>query len=273
MIRMHHRNTKEDRLCGVIRDQYASKNDQSLTWITGKNLKHKISHVSLEQLERVGNPTSNEQRQPSVVLHSFDHGDRPATTLPDNIRTGTTLLQEAIFQLLQRDPKLLQQSNSIKEIISQQGYLSSQREIGLEVLTQVMRELLDSVGQTFSNVQGDGVQTDTKARSPVSILWIIDRIDTCQFKSKRSTRRDTKRQDIPTLDSFAVSLEKLTLKPRSKSRHTDTEHSQSYNLYTLITSLYDPKTMDDDWLDTVDDECHHVDENGKRKEIWTIIEV
>jgi hypothetical protein len=234
-------------------------NNPGIIWVTSKTHGNTISHITLKLLKTLSvSGDGSYNNQAPIILYSLD-------SLQDSKRTAHTLLKEVIFQLLQQVPNLLRESKTLQDLLSHKsissltpphknGEGSSQdKDISLHQLGQILQELLDSYAAFPASRQNINGGNSLSSSPPPSyspqpspahsrpIFWIIDRIDTCVFKSKGY-------RNEPTLSEFAGVLEELVSRGwRNKGRGLG-------KLRVLLTSIYEPSSIDDSFRRDDDEE-------------------
>ena len=238
--------------------------DDSIIWLTSKTRDYTISHVALELLE-----SFSSYSQPPILLHSLDHIEKPSTNLPENKRTACTLLQEAIFQLVERVPSLLRENKTLQTLCRKkapsrmhtpskgENLSIEEKEMSVEELGQLFQELLDICETVFTNFPAPSCATNESSSTPLDppqqhvsrkapIYWIIDRIDTCVFKARPKHIEPALKsvyQSAPELCKFANVLEKLVSKPGLGNEGRE----RSGGLRVLMTSIYEPAQIDEEF--------------------------
>ena len=265
IILQQHLNTKQKACCSEalesptlatwekLQTDHSDGAAPALTWLTGQKLGHKVSHISRQLLESVSSRQNNGENQRLIVLHSFDHGsDRPHRASGDEMRTPITILKEAIFLLLQQVPQLIRSDDILQTFLDKEPTLIARGEQNLEARKDFtflkLAHLLHALFRDLGNQCLCAQQQTVDPKNVWSVYWIIDRLDTCQFRSKQF-------RTLPRLSEFAAVLEKLNASYCSpnKDRHHKLEKKGFVNMYLVVTSRFEPANSDDCWLERADE--------------------
>lgn len=240
-----------------------------IIWLTSKRpTDQTISHISLDPIESL---EDNGKARAPIYLHSLHQEGFRSTTLPDNIRTPSTLLKEAIFQLLLYKPRLVRENKTLQGLChrnpaspassSENGEDRSSGiiDMSLQELGLLLRDILNSCTATPDCTQtpNNGIIQPSSSfeplkRSPLPlpIFWVIDRIDKCAFKSCTAPKTELKPlyRNAPKLSQFAGVLEELVSEPEYRKGSGKTGGRGVGRLRVLITSLYEPSCIDAEWF-------------------------
>lgn len=260
-----------------------------IIWFTSKTYSTTISHVTLEVMDSVSGFDKEINSHTPKLLHSLYHIDKPSTNLPENKRTACTLLKEAIFQLLLQVPSLLQENEKPQAICNTRDHSTTEKDMGMEELAQLLQELLNTYESSSSSEQSSSDTTSGSSSAPHTpqqnssqkppIFWIIDRIDTCIFKARPKHIEPALRPlywNASELRKFADVLQKLVSRLAQGKSHEDSRGERSGGLRVLVTSIYGPTRIDEGFLEHEDgDDGHSGYEKGrkKRSDIWEELSV
>ena len=208
--------------------------------------------------------------------------------LPENKRTACTLLKEAIFQPLLQVPSLLQENEQLQAICKTRNHSTTEKDMSMEELAQPLQELLNTYESSSISEQSSSDTTSRSLSAPHTqqnssqkppIFWIIDRIDTCIFKARPKHIEPALRplyRNASELRKFADVLQKLVSRPAQVKSYEDSRGEQSEGLRVLVTSIYGPTRIDEEFLEHEDgDDGHSGYEKGtkKRSDIWEELSV
>lgn len=198
----------------------------NLIWISDK--RHANSSISIVPLKAI-----EDLAESRLVMHSLYQTGETVSSLPHNARTATTILGEAMYQLLCRFPDAWQKYRPIS---------SQNRGSPVEDAMNQFVELLDA----YADMKSDNER--------VVVYWLIDRIDTIFWRTDNSSfgllegppqlgdlakaeRRQIARASS-TLEDF---LEQLSSMPRRIDRTTGSRqlYEKKWELKVLVTSHYE----------------------------------
>ena len=218
----------------------AKPREKGIVWLTSKrHTDHTISRITLDVFEsltgtRAAQPESSIVSEPPLVLLSMYQNEVPQF---QTARTATSLVNEALYQVLLHHPTILRIHPELMTAIKQ----PSQQLSTLQDLERQWFILLDHLyltpappAEDFKSKPKPETDDDNIDHQPVHhhslipaltlapIYWLIDRIDACSFK-----REDR----APKLEEFATVLVHLVRRSRGCLR-------------VLVTSCYDPGRVD-----------------------------
>ncbi|KAL1967135.1 hypothetical protein VTN77DRAFT_3426 [Rasamsonia byssochlamydoides] len=268
-------------------------NFKQIIWVTSQKQRdsNAISHITLMVLERLlkdrramlpqlssrnglqDSPDGSSLR-PLVIYSPYQEG-LSTTTLSDNARTGCTLFQEAIFQLILHDPHLIRDNKTLQKICQKVHGGSSDHSheiIDLKSLAGLLGDLIRAVMKKHGTNSNSAKKEDISESLP-PIYWIIDRIDKVEWRRagtphKRQSKLPANR--VSQLSEFATAVEGIihdrASRPVSRMKE---EMSQAININSsplriLITSPYTPYDLDETWPNkntNDDDGDYYVDDN------------
>lgn len=218
----------------------ATRESKKIIWINSLNSRDlSISQITLEAADalrrsfsKVPEGCSINEGSP-IILSSMYQTELPYIACTDTKRTTSTLLKEAIYQLLVHHPASVLKHKTLRLCGSNASGLT---EICLEELVSLTCDLLDNFPSGDSEIKDNRTiprypaNQQSHLRQP--IFWIIDRIDECAF---------SRCQGASKLFDFAKLLEKLVGGPKGRLR-------------VLITSLYPPQRCDPQWASSFEDD-------------------
>jgi hypothetical protein len=199
---------------------------KNLLWVISSQQQDlTVSHCAFDFISSL-----NEASQPAIILQSVHQTEIPYSSFQGGKRTAITIIKEAIYQLLLRNPTLVRTDKSLKALRQSLDEGADRSwDLSLQRTGSLLQTLIQSVVSTSSS--------ESKESQPLLIFWIIDRIDDCKFKGFPGASK---------LSAFGDVLESLVRGCKG-------------NLRVLITSTYEPQRLDKSWEDDEDEDSKRVD--------------
>ncbi|KAK2742481.1 nucleotidyltransferase [Myotisia sp. PD_48] len=206
-----------------------------------------------------------------LIIYSLYQVGQATTSIENNTRTASTLLQEAIFQLILHDPRLIQHNEKLQLLCrKRQGVNSDSEEIShFQELLKILRDMVNPpVGPACDGGTDSSGLLGSPAPRP--IFWVIDQIDEVSWIPTGAPRKrgvKLPQGSATHLSTFASAIERLVYPGgnhhrlrtnRRKSCPQPRIPTEDSRLRILITSSCIPDRLDSDWAkspsDFADDE-------------------
>jgi hypothetical protein len=213
--------------------QWQSSSAQpSFIWVTdNKRIDSSISTIALEMIDRLAKPCEGKAGDMELVLHSVYQAGKDTSPLPQNVRTATTMVKEAMYQTLSSASDL---------------WLKYDLDQGSDPFQQPsLKQLFISLSQLFDLYTTTTITTTKSTESntvtPIQIYWVIDRIDTAFWVTAKGLSDSPHRNNLSKSERLQVSTNSVPMENflgLLKTFATGNK-ARKWVLKVLVTSHYD----------------------------------
>lgn len=200
-----------------------------LWWVTSSDFDDPtISYVAHDAIKSLTGFNGGPKRCSHItILHSLYQTSEACcqTNSPDRKRTISSVLMEAIYQLLDRHPQLIWSNEQLKAHCRGENI----DQLNFEGLGSILRDLFQSTKAHPRN-QSKEANLDRIGGiggESVPVLWVIDRVDELRFRGR----------DAGRLTKLISLVHQIAQDQRGRLR-------------VLLTSRYDLSRLDDRWSES-----------------------